>query len=177
MKSSSLVSWAVWLLPSVGGRLRFLVPSAGRLPFAKESSFWRSRGRRRVFRLHCRRCGGTARLLSHGTEVRWSMPIAGRGRQYYRLKRDTESPWFRNLATDSISDGDAGQAVNFRSETLKTVGRVKADRDADSIVSIQPRSGYSFQWRTQHLYGDRSRERDGGGDSSLVALPSKRSPM
>jgi YVTN family beta-propeller protein len=73
--------------------------------------------------------------LSHGTEVKVidadSGAVVG---NITGLQRDHGVALVPELGRGFISDGDAGQAVVFDLKTLKTVGRVKADRDADSIL-------------------------------------------
>jgi len=73
--------------------------------------------------------------LSHGTEIQVlnadtdavEGTIAG-------LKRDHGVALVPELGRGFISDGDAGQVVIFDLKTLKTIGQVKADQDADSIL-------------------------------------------
>ena len=73
--------------------------------------------------------------LSHGTEFlvldadTWTTvgKITG-------LKRDHGVALVPELGRGFISDGDAGQAVIFDLKTFKTLGQVKADTDADSIL-------------------------------------------
>lgn len=73
--------------------------------------------------------------LSHGTEFKVidadSGAVVG---NITGLQRDHGVALVPELGRGFISDGDAGQAVIFDMKTLKTVGQVKADRDADSIL-------------------------------------------
>jgi DNA-binding beta-propeller fold protein YncE len=73
--------------------------------------------------------------LSHGTEVQVldadSGAVVG---NITGLKRDHGVALVPELGRGFISDGDAGQAVIFDLKTLKTIGQVKADHDADSII-------------------------------------------
>lgn len=73
--------------------------------------------------------------LSHGTEVQVldadSGAVVG---NITGLKRDHGVALVPELGRGFISDGDAGQAVIFDLKTLKTIGQVKADSDADSII-------------------------------------------
>ncbi|SPE38636.1 YVTN beta-propeller repeat-containing protein [Candidatus Sulfopaludibacter sp. SbA6] len=73
--------------------------------------------------------------LSHGTEVKVvdadSGSLLG---NITGLKRDHGVALVPESGRGFISDGDLGQAVIFDTNTLKTVGQVKADRDADSIL-------------------------------------------
>jgi len=73
--------------------------------------------------------------LSHGTEVRVldadSAAVVG---NITGLKRDHGVALVPELGRGFISDGDAGQVVIFDLKTLKTIGQVKADADADSII-------------------------------------------
>src|SRR6266700_7390529 len=73
--------------------------------------------------------------LSHGTEVKVveadSGAVVG---NITGLKRDHGVALVPELGRGFISDGDAGQVVIFDMKTLKTVGRVKSEKDADSII-------------------------------------------
>jgi len=73
--------------------------------------------------------------LSHGTEVKVveadSGAVVG---NITGLKRDHGVALVPELGRGFISDGDAGQVVIFDMKTLKTVGRVKGEKDADSII-------------------------------------------
>ena len=73
--------------------------------------------------------------LSHGTEVEVldadSGSVVGK---VAGLKRDHGVAVVPELGRGFITDGDAGQVVIFDLKTLKTVGQVKADADADSIL-------------------------------------------
>jgi YVTN family beta-propeller protein len=73
--------------------------------------------------------------LSHGTEIEVldadSSSVLGK---IGGLKRDHGVALVPELNRGFITDGDAGQAVIFDLKTLKTIGQVKADRDADSIL-------------------------------------------
>jgi YVTN family beta-propeller protein len=73
--------------------------------------------------------------LSHGTEVQVldadSGAVVG---NITGLKRDHGVALVPELGRGFISDGDAGEAVIFDLKTLKTIGQVKADHDADSII-------------------------------------------
>jgi YVTN family beta-propeller protein len=73
--------------------------------------------------------------LSHGTEVKVldadSGAVVG---NITGLKRDHGIALVPELGRGFISDGDAGQVVIFDLKTLETIGQVKADNDADSII-------------------------------------------
>jgi YVTN family beta-propeller protein len=73
--------------------------------------------------------------LSHGTEVKIldadSAAIVG---TIAGLKRDHGIALVPELNRGFISDGDLGKVVIFDLKTLKTLGQVKADKDADSII-------------------------------------------
>jgi len=73
--------------------------------------------------------------LSHGTEIEVldadSGSVSGK---IGGLKRDHGVALVPELNRGFITDGDAGQVVIFDLKTLKTLGQVKADRDADSIL-------------------------------------------
>jgi YVTN family beta-propeller protein len=73
--------------------------------------------------------------VTHGTEVKVldadTFAIVG---SITGLKRCHGVALVPELGRGFITDGDAGQAVIFDLKTLKTIGRVKADTDADSIL-------------------------------------------
>ena len=73
--------------------------------------------------------------LSHGTEVKVldadSDKLVG---NITGLKRDHGVALVPELGRGFISDGDAGEVVIFDLKTLKAIGRVKTDRDSDSIL-------------------------------------------
>jgi DNA-binding beta-propeller fold protein YncE len=73
--------------------------------------------------------------LSHGTEVEVldadSGSVVGK---ISGLKRDHGVALVAELGRGFITDGDAGEVVIFDLKTLQTIGRVKAEADADSIV-------------------------------------------
>jgi YVTN family beta-propeller protein len=73
--------------------------------------------------------------LSHGTEVKVldgdSSAVVG---TITGLKRDHGIAIVTELGRGFISDGDAGEVLIFDLNTLKPLGRVKADNDADSIL-------------------------------------------
>jgi len=73
--------------------------------------------------------------LSHGTEVEVldadNDAVVG---TITGLKRDHGIAIVSELGRGFISDGELGQVVVFDLKTLKTVGRVKAEPDADSIL-------------------------------------------
>jgi YVTN family beta-propeller protein len=73
--------------------------------------------------------------LSHGTEIlvldAKSSAVLGK---ITGFKRDHGVAVVPEVGRGFITDGDAGQVVIFDLKTLKTVGQVKADQDADSIL-------------------------------------------
>ena len=73
--------------------------------------------------------------LSHGTEVQVldadSGAVVGK---VTGLKRDHGIALVPELGRGFISDGDAGQVVIFDLKTLQTIGQVKGEADADSIL-------------------------------------------
>jgi YVTN family beta-propeller protein len=73
--------------------------------------------------------------LSHGTEVKVldadSFAVLG---NITGLKKDHGIALVPEVGCGFISDGDTGQAVIFDLKTLKTIGQVKAEPDADSIL-------------------------------------------
>ena len=73
--------------------------------------------------------------LSHGTEVKVVDADSGRVvGNITGLKRDHGIALVPELGRGFISDGTTGQAVIFDLKTLKTIGHVKAAKDADSIL-------------------------------------------
>ena len=73
--------------------------------------------------------------LSHGTEVKvLNADNDGVIGTITGLKRDHGVALVPELGRGFITDGDAGQVVIFDLNTLKLIGQVKADRDADSIL-------------------------------------------
>jgi YVTN family beta-propeller protein len=135
MKSSSLVSWAVGscLLLAAGYVFGFQAPGGYHL--LKKVPFGAAEGGGEYFDYITVDAAARRAYLSHGTEVKVvdadSGAVVG---NITGLKRDHGVALVPELGHGFISDGDAGQAVIFDLKTLKTVGRVKADRDADSIV-------------------------------------------
>jgi YVTN family beta-propeller protein len=73
--------------------------------------------------------------LSHGTEVKVldadSFAVVG---TIAGLKRDHGIAVVPELGRGFITDGDAGQVAVFDLKSLKILGQVKADEDADSIL-------------------------------------------
>ncbi len=73
--------------------------------------------------------------LSHGTEVKVlngdTDEVVG---NITGLKRDHGVAIVPELGRGFISDGETGQVVVFDLKTLKTIGQVKAEPDADSIL-------------------------------------------
>ncbi len=73
--------------------------------------------------------------LSHGTEVKVVNADTGAVvGTITGLKRDHGVAIVSDLGRGFISDGDLGQVIIFDLKTLKKIGEVKADRDADSIL-------------------------------------------
>jgi YVTN family beta-propeller protein len=76
--------------------------------------------------------------LSHGTEVKVlnadSDKLIG---DISGLKRDHGVAIVPELGRGFISDGDAGEVAIFNLETLKVTGRIKTDKDSDSILYDQ----------------------------------------
>jgi hypothetical protein len=73
--------------------------------------------------------------LSHGTEVKVldADSFSGVG-AITGFKRNHGVALVPELGRGFVSDGDLGQAVIFDLKTFKTLGQVKADEDADSIL-------------------------------------------
>ena len=73
--------------------------------------------------------------LSHGTEVKVLHADTGAVvGNITGFKRNHGIALVPELGRGFVSDGDAGQVVIFDLKTLKTIGQVKADADADSII-------------------------------------------
>jgi len=73
--------------------------------------------------------------LSHGTEI--VVVDADNGVEIGKiggLKRDQGVALVPELCRGFISDGDAAQVVIFDLKTLKKIGEVKGEEDADSII-------------------------------------------
>ena len=82
--------------------------------------------------------------LSHGTEI--IVVNADTGAVVGKLtgfKRDHGVAVVPELGRGFISDGDSGQTVIFDLKTLKKIGEVKAEADADSII-YDPASKHIF---------------------------------
>ena len=73
--------------------------------------------------------------LSHGTEVEVLDADTGSAiGKIGGMKRNHGVALVSELGRGFITDGDAGQVVIFDLKTLRTIGQVKADADADSII-------------------------------------------
>jgi YVTN family beta-propeller protein len=87
--------------------------------------------------------------LSHGTEVRVVDVESGAEiGNITGLKRDHGIALVPELGRGFISDGDAAQVVIFDMKTLKRVGEIKGERDADSII-YDPASKHIFVFNGQ----------------------------
>ena len=82
--------------------------------------------------------------LSHGTEVKVldadSFAVLG---NITGLKRDHGIALVPDLGRGFITDGDAAQVIMFDLKTLKTIGQIKGEKDADSIL-YDPASKHIF---------------------------------
>jgi hypothetical protein len=98
--------------------------------------------------------------LSHGTEVKVldadSSVEVGAITGFERSHGVALAP---DLGRGFVSDGDLGEAVIFDLKTFKTLGLVKSDEDADSIL-YDPASKHIFVFNgpAKERDGDRSRE-------------------
>src|SRR5262249_21924167 len=83
--------------------------------------------------------------LSHGTEFKVvdADNFSVVGTITGGFKRNHGIALVPELNRGFISDGDLGQAVIVDLKTLKTIGQVKADKDADSII-YDPASKHVF---------------------------------
>jgi YVTN family beta-propeller protein len=87
--------------------------------------------------------------LSHGTEI--EILDADHGTVVGNIagfKRDHGVALIPELGRGFVSDGATGQAVIFDLKTLKTIGQVKVDEDADSIL-YDPASKHVFVFSGQ----------------------------
>lgn len=135
MKRSSLAPWAiVSLFLSAAAYVLAFQPTAG-YHLLKKIPFGAAEGGGEYFDYITFDAAARRVYLSHGTEVKvldadsWTLVgnITG-------LKRDHGIALVPELGRGFISDGDAGQAVIFDLKTLRTIGHVKAESDADSIL-------------------------------------------
>jgi DNA-binding beta-propeller fold protein YncE len=82
--------------------------------------------------------------LSHGTEIKVldadSYAVLG---TISGFKRDHGVAIVSELGRGFVSDGDLGQAIIFDLKSLKKIGEVRADKDADSIL-YDPASKHIF---------------------------------
>ena len=73
--------------------------------------------------------------LSHGTEIKVLDADTGAViGNITGLKRDHGVALVPELGRGFITDGETGQVVIFDLKSLKTIGQIKADQDADSII-------------------------------------------
>ena len=106
--------------------------------------------------------------LSHGTEVKVldadTDKIVG---TITGTKRNHGVALVPEVGRGFITDGDAGEVVMFDLKTFEKVGRIKADRDADSILS-DPASKrvFCFNGDAKHRDRDRSGRRHRSGHNA-----------
>ncbi len=133
MKRSSPVSWVAGSCLLLAAGAVFALPGGYHL--LKKVSYGAAAGGGEYFDYITVDAASRRAYLSHGTEVKVvdadSGALIG---NITGLKRDHGVALVPELGRGFISDGDAGLAVVFDLKTLKTVGQVKADHDADSIL-------------------------------------------
>jgi len=133
MKPFRLVSWVLGSSLLMAAGFVFALPAGYHL--LKKVSYGAAEGGGEYFDYITVDAAARRAYLSHGTEVKVvdadSGALVG---NITGLKRDHGVALVPELGRGFISDGDAGEAVIFDLKTLKTVGRVKADHDADSIL-------------------------------------------
>ncbi len=135
MKRSDLGRWPVCLCFLWLGAYVFATPPPGGYHLLKKIPLSAAPGGGEYFDYITVDAAARRLYLSHGTEVKVldadSGAVVG---NITGLKRDHGVALVPELGRGFISDGDAGQAVIFDLKTLETIGQVKADHDADSII-------------------------------------------
>src|SRR5258708_1211261 len=134
MKRSHLAYFAVGLSFLLLAGLVFAFQGGG-YHLIKKVSLGAAEGGREYFDYVTFDPVGRRVYLSHGTEFKVldGDSYADLG-SVTGLKRDHGVAIVTELNRGFISDGAAGEVVIFDLKTLKTIGRVKADTDADSIL-------------------------------------------
>jgi DNA-binding beta-propeller fold protein YncE len=135
MKGSDFGRLAVGLGFLWLGAYALAAPPAGGYHLLKKISLGAAEGGGEYFDYITVDAAARRLYLSHGTEVNVldadSGTVVGK---ITGLKRDHGIALVPELGRGFISDGDAAQAVIFDLKTLKTIGQVKAEADADSIL-------------------------------------------
>ena len=135
MKGSNLSSLAVGFCLLLLGASVLATPPAGGYHLLKKIPFGAAEGGGEYFDYVTMDAAARRLYLSHGTEVKVldadSFTVVGK---ITGLKRDHGVALVPELGRGFISDGDLGQAVIFDLKTLKTIGQVKAEAGADSIL-------------------------------------------
>ncbi|HYW41916.1 MAG TPA: YncE family protein [Bryobacteraceae bacterium] len=135
MKRSSLVRLAVGFCFLLLGTCVLAFQPRGGYHLLKKIPFGAAEGGGEYFDYIFFDAAARRVYLSHGTEVKVldadSNVVVG---TITGLKRDHGVAVVPESGRGFISDGDAGQAVIFDLKTFKTIGQVKADSDADSIL-------------------------------------------
>lgn len=111
------------------------VAAAGDYHLIKKISFGAAEGGREYFDYINVNAAARRAYLSHGTEfLVVNLDIGELAGKVTGLKRDHGVALVPELGRGFISDGDAAQIVMFDLKTFKTVGQIKGEPDADSII-------------------------------------------
>jgi YVTN family beta-propeller protein len=144
MKGSNLGRLPVYLCSLLLGAFVLASPPPGGYHLLKKISLGAAPGGGEYFDYITVDAAARRLYLSHGTEVKVldadTGAVVG---NITGLKRCHGVALVNDLGKGFISDGDAGQAVIFDLKTLKTIGQVKADADADCII-YDPASKHIF---------------------------------
>jgi len=135
-------------LLSIGGFV-LSAPPAGGYHLLKKIPLGAAEGGGEYFDYITVDAAGRRAYLSHGTEVRVVDVESGAAiGNIAGLKRDHGIALVPELGRGFISDGDAAQVVIFDMKTLKRIGEIKGEKDADSIL-YDPASKHIFVFNGQ----------------------------
>jgi len=119
----------------LAGICLFALAAAGDYHLVKRISFGAAEGGREYFDYINVDAAARRAYLSHGTEFLVVNVDTGElAGKVTGLKRDHGVALVPELGRGFISDGDAAQIVIFDLKTFKTVGQIKGEPDADSII-------------------------------------------
>jgi YVTN family beta-propeller protein len=109
--------------------------AAGNYHLVKKIPFGAAEGGREYFDYINVDAAARRAYLSHGTEfLIVNLDTGELAGKVTGLKRDHGVALVPELGCGFISDGDAAQIVIFDLKTLKTIGQIKGEPDADSII-------------------------------------------
>src|SRR6202140_3330123 len=150
MKSSLVLRITALLSFILLGALAIATPAKGGYHLLKKYTFGPAEGSTREYFDYITVDAAARRVyLSHGTEVKVldadSGAVLGK---ITGLKRDHGVALVPELGRGFISDGTAAQIIIFDLKTLKTIGQVKGEADADSIL-YDPASKRVFAFNGQ----------------------------